>query len=166
MSFAYTLSGPFGSEPVPASGGARGWMGGRSAWAGGAVTGGAFQTTAATTAAGLTIAIAKHTAKKMRTGRDRTMRTMTSLVRQVFELGRELAHPTTIVQPSDEAAVPLVASHVQELLLCYQRPKAGQVRICAVPHDRRPRRPARATALPRAVRRNRRSSPAGRPSIR
>src|SRR5438105_4166772 len=110
-------------------------MGGRSVCAGGAVTGGVIQTTAATTAAGLMIAIARQTPKKMRTGRDRTMRTMTSLVRQVFELGRELAHPTTIVQPSDEAAVPLVASYVQELLLCNQRPKAGQVRIRAVAHD-------------------------------
>src|SRR4029077_10959332 len=74
-------------------------------------------------------------AAKIRSGRVRKRETNPLLVREVFQLGRELADPTAVVEPADEAAVALVSCHVQELLLGYQRPKAGEVRIRVVAHD-------------------------------
>src|SRR5437762_1641635 len=74
-------------------------------------------------------------ARMTRTGRVRTIPPMTSLVRQVFELGCKLAHPAAIVEPPDEATVALVSCHVQKLLLSDQRPKPREVRIGAVAHD-------------------------------
>src|SRR5436309_6309689 len=97
--------------------------------------GGTVQTTAPTTAAGLMMTATRRAARITRTGRERSGARMALLVRQVFELGRELAHPPPVVQAADEPAVPLVPGHIQELLLCDQRPEPGQVRICAVAHD-------------------------------
>src|SRR5712691_1023808 len=105
------------------------------AWDGGGDSSAEFHTTAATTAAGLTIAIASAMAETVRTGRDPAMPTMALLVRKVFELRREFTHPATVVESPDESAVSLVSSHVQELLLSDQRSKTGQVRICVVTHD-------------------------------
>src|SRR5260370_30270758 len=99
-------------------------------------TGGAVQTTAKTTPAGLTTATTNRMAKRIRTGRDRRAAPIRFLlVREVFEFGGELADPAAIVEAPDEAAVALVARHVQELLLRDERAKPGEVRIRAVPHD-------------------------------
>src|SRR6202140_954278 len=99
-------------------------------------TGGAVQTTAKTTPAGLTIAATKKTAKRMRTARERNAALSRLLfVREVLELGCKLADPTPVVEAPDETAVALVASHVQELLLRDERAQPGKVCVRAVPHD-------------------------------
>jgi len=77
----------------------------------------------------------KMAAANIRTGRDRRKATKRLLVREIFQLWGELAHPATVVQAPDEATVALVSRHVQKLLLSDQRPKAGKVRICVVAHD-------------------------------
>src|ERR1700716_3079286 len=87
--------------------------------------GGAGQTTANTTPAGLMIATTKITAKNMRTGRDRSQPASGLFVREVFKLRGQLAHPATIVQAPDKTAITLVASHIQELLLSDERPQPG-----------------------------------------
>src|SRR5258708_20693947 len=99
-------------------------------------TGGAVQTTAKTTPAGLTTATTNRMAKRIRTGRDRRAAPIRFLlVREVFEFGGELADPAAVVEAPDEAAVALVARHLQELLLRDERAEPGQVRVRAVPHD-------------------------------
>src|ERR1700674_3746477 len=102
-------------------------------------TGGAVQTTAKTTPAGLTIATTKKTAKSIRTARERTAApsrlAALLFVREVFKFGGELAHPTAVVEAADEPAVALVPSHVQELLLGDERAQASQVCVRAVAHD-------------------------------
>src|SRR5258708_39755708 len=100
------------------------------------VTGGAVQTTAKTTPAGLTTATTNRMAKRIRTGRDRRAAPIRFLlVREVFWVGGELADPAAVVGAPGEAAVALVARHVQELLLRDERAKPGEVRLRAVPHD-------------------------------
>src|SRR4029077_17013266 len=101
---------------------------------GGGLRYGVVHTTAKTTPAGLTMTIARRTAANIRTGRARTKETNRLFVREIFQLGGELADPTTVVEPPNETTVALVSRHVQELLLRDQRPKPGQVRICVVSH--------------------------------
>src|SRR5258708_14681726 len=100
------------------------------------VTGGAVQTTAKTTPAGLTTATTNRMAKRIRPGRaGRGAPIRFLLVREVFEFGGELADPAAVVEAPDEGAVAWVARHVQELLLRDERGKPGEVRVRAVPHD-------------------------------
>src|ERR1700680_1262586 len=100
------------------------------------VTGGAVQTTAKTTPAGLTIATTKKIAKSIRTGRERTAALSRLLfVREILKFGGELTDPSPVVEAPDEAAVALVAGHVQELLLRDERAKPGKICVRAVAHD-------------------------------
>src|SRR5690242_18880420 len=103
------------------------------------VTGGAVHTTAPTTAAGLTTATAKTSAKKIR--KIRVLRAPPcgpeprSLVRKIFKLRRQLANPAPVVEPADESGVALVAGDVEELLLRDERAQARKVGVGAVAHD-------------------------------
>src|SRR5438105_4042924 len=102
------------------------------------VTGGAVQTTANTTAAGLKTATTKTKAKKMRTMRERRAPATAPrrlLVRKIFKFRGQLADPSPVVEAANEAGVTLVAGDVQELLLGDERSEAGQVGVCAVAHD-------------------------------
>src|SRR5713101_5373411 len=104
------------------------------AWLAAEVTGGDVQTTANTTPTGLATATTKRMAKRIRTARERsTLREL--FVREVFKFRGELAHPAPVVQAADEAAVALVASHVQKLFLRDERAEPGEVCVRAVAHD-------------------------------
>src|SRR5438445_8236542 len=136
MVFAYTLTAVAGSGPCCASGTGSRRAGSVSIGAvAGCATLGVVHTTANTTAAGLTITRVNRIAEAMRTGLDLTRPANALLVGKIFKFGGELTHPPPIVQAADEATVALVACDVQELLLGYQRPQPGQVRISAVAHD-------------------------------
>src|SRR5690348_14886822 len=104
-----------------------------------ALIGGAVQTTANTTAAGLRIANTNIPAKKSRNTRERrappTALFPSLFVRKIFKFGGQLTNPSAVVQPADEASIALVSSDIEKLLLCDQRPKAGKVGIRAVAHD-------------------------------
>src|SRR5260221_640840 len=103
-----------------------------TAWLATVVTGGAVHTTANTTPTGLATATTNRMAKRIRTGRKRSQ---VLLVGEVFKFRGELAHPAPVVQAPDEAAVALVPSHVQELLLGDERAEAGEVCVRVVAHD-------------------------------
>src|SRR5579872_4609801 len=62
-------------------------------------TGGAVQTTAATTATGLRIAITKTVAKKTRTARDLMSPCRAPLAPEAFKLACQLAHPASVLAP-------------------------------------------------------------------
>src|SRR6266851_5450457 len=100
---------------------------------------GAVQTTANTTAAGLSTAKAKTAAKKMRKTRERrapaTAPPALLLVRKIFKFRGQLADPSPVVEAANEAGVTLVAGHVQELLLRDERPEPGQIGVSTVAHD-------------------------------
>src|SRR4029077_20949508 len=104
-----------------------------------ALIGGAVQTTANTTAAGLRIANAKIAAKKIRKTRERRAPPRAPFpslfVRKIFKFWRQLTNPATVVKPADEASIALISGHIEKLLLSYQRSKAGKVGISAVAHD-------------------------------
>src|SRR5437588_3591474 len=133
--FEYTFTAEVGSGVCCTSGAGSRRAGSVSIGAAGCATLGEFQTTANTTAAGLTITRANRIAEAIRTGLDLTRPANALLVREIFKFGGELTHPPPIVQAADEATVALVACDVQELLLGNQRPQPGQVRISAVAHD-------------------------------
>src|SRR2546430_7888614 len=103
------------------------------------VIGGAVQTTANTTAAGLRTPKRKTAAKKIRNTLVRRAPLNAPagvlLVRKIFKFRGQLANPSTVVEPADKPRVALVASHVQELLLRDECPQPGQVGICGVAHD-------------------------------
>src|SRR5450756_1073743 len=83
------------------------------------VTGGAVQTTAKTTPAGLTIARTKMIAKKMRTGRERSAAPSPPgllLVGEVLEFRGQLAYPAAVVQAPDDCL--LYTSDAADDLLC------------------------------------------------
>src|SRR5437899_4741738 len=136
MVFAYTLTAVAGSGPCCASGTGSRRAGSVSIGAvAGCATLGVVHTTANTTAAGLTITRVNRIAEAMRTGLDLTRPANALLVGKIFKFGGELTHPPPIVQAANEATVALIACDVQELLLGYQRPQPGQVRISGVAHD-------------------------------
>src|SRR5690242_9155303 len=101
--------------------------------------GGAVQTTAATTAAGLSTANAKTKAKKMRSARARsalpTGPISPLLVRKIFKFWSQLANPPAVVEAADEAGVALVASHIEKLFLGDQRAQSSEVGVGVVAHD-------------------------------
>src|ERR1700674_3197148 len=96
---AYTLSGTAGRLIGCTSAPGSTWVGWMLATTGGGgVIVGAVKTTAVTTAAGLRMAREKTNAKMMRSGRDRKTPDTRLFVREVFQFGGKLAHPTAIVQ--------------------------------------------------------------------
>src|SRR6266508_3395026 len=100
---------------------------------------GAVQTTPATTAAGMMIAIRKRAANMMWTTRERKAPARAprrpSLVRKIFKFRGQLAYPSAVVQTADEARVTLIARDVQELLLRDQRAQPREVCVGVVAHD-------------------------------
>src|SRR5665213_454251 len=138
MMLAYTFTGVAGRVPGWTSGAGRTLTGPVGAACSADVAGptyGVVQTTAKTTPAGLSITSVKSAATTIRIGRDRRRETRELFVREVFQLGGQLAHPATIIEAPDEATVTLISCHVEELLLRNQRSKAGKVRIRVVAHD-------------------------------
>src|SRR6266436_2431180 len=103
------------------------------------VAGGAVQTTAPTTIAGLTITTVKIEAKKIRMARACRTRASgprrPSLVGKILKLRRQLAYPPAVVEPADEAGIALVAGDVEELLLRDEGPQPRQIRVGVVAHD-------------------------------
>src|SRR5260370_9078713 len=88
-----------------------------------------------TTRAGLTISTTRRIEAAIRTGLESTSREIALLVGKSFKLGGQLASPRPVCQAADDATTTLIARHVQKLLLGYQRPEPGQIRVSAVAHD-------------------------------
>src|SRR6266567_5517695 len=124
MMFAYTLTGEAGRGAC--------WTSGAGSRRAGSVSAG---TAACGVVLGAVHTTANTTAEAMRTGRYRTTADSALLVGKIFKLGRELTHPPPVVEAANKTTITLVARDVHELLLSYQRPQPGQVRISAVAHD-------------------------------
>src|SRR5437868_10114357 len=101
--------------------------------------GGAVHTTAKTTAAGLRMANRKTPARRIRIALVWSAPPNTPagllLVRKIFKLRGQLANPSAVVEPADEASITLVPRHIHELFLRDESAEPSQVGISAVAHD-------------------------------